>query len=223
MEFRAEIVEYKQSTGEMTIKLYDQPNVKDLVASEYKGRLWGIFDTYEKDTITPDQRSHFYALMGDYETYTGTTLEAAESFFKYEFMIEKNLDRFPSLARNNMTMKQASELLEYVITYFIQNDIPFRKQQFYLTMDQSKMLYALTMKRICWVCGKPHADIHHATNLVGQGNNRKKHDHWNSTFMALCREHHNEAHTMGLDEFMKKHHVKPIKLNIEDLKQLKIM
>jgi hypothetical protein len=221
MEFRAEIISKEQDA--VTLRMIDDLHLKALLASEYKGRLFATLDTYEKDKITADQRKHIFALFKDYEEYTGVPIDSVEAFFKYQFMVEKDLDEFPSLARNNMSLDLASEFISYLIEYYIQNDIPFRKQQFYLTTDTSKMLYALTMKRICWICGKPHADIHHATNLVGQGNKRKNHDHWNSTFMALCREHHNEAHTMGLDEFMSTYHVKPVKLKPDELRILGVM
>ncbi|XBG90958.1 putative HNHc nuclease [Enterococcus cecorum] len=54
------------------------------------------------------------------------------------------------------------------------------------------------------------------------GNNRKKHDHINSSFMALCREHHILIHNIGLSEFMKRYNVFPVKLNNETIKRLNI-
>lgn len=208
---------------ELTLRLKDKVNIQDLQKHAINGHIYGNFEVYEKDTTTDLQRRHFYALMGDYEIYTGVPLDHAESWFKYQFMQEEALDELPSLARNQMKKSEATNLLTFVITYMIQNDIPFRNQKFYLTADASKMLFALTMKRLCLVCGQTHADIHHATNLVGQSNNRKTHDHWNSTFMSLCRLHHNEVHQLGLTEFMNKYFVKPVKLSKENLKELGVM
>lgn len=211
------------NNDELTLKIKDGVNVSELKKHAVNGNIYGYFEVYEKDTMTDLQRRHFYALMRDYETYTGVPLEHAESWFKYQFMQEEALSELPSLARNQMKKKEATKLLTFVITYMIQNDIPFQKQQFYLTLDQSKMLFALIMKRLCFVCGKPHSDIHHATNLVGQSNNRKTHDHWNSTYMSLCRRDHNVVHELGLTEFMKKYFVKPVKLNKDQLKELGVM
>lgn len=150
----------------------------------------------DKRFITTEQRKHYYALIGDYTDYTGVPLDAADAYFKYQFMIENDLDEFPSVARGSMDKTTASLLLEYLITYFIHHDVPFRKQQFYLTTDASKMLFALTMKRICWICGK-RADIHHVENL-GQGRNRKTYEHHDKhTYMALCRKCHSELHNVG--------------------------
>lgn len=221
MELRAEIT--SQEGNEVTLKLHDPLLLKTLLNSEFNGKYWAILDTYEKEKITPDQRRHIYALFQDYVEYTGVPLDAVEAYFKYYFMIESDLSEFPSLSRNAMSMTIASKFISYLIDYYIQNDIPFRKQQFYLTTDTSKMLYALTMKRICWVTGKRNADIHHAENLVGMGRDRNKVDHAKSTFMCLSRDAHTEIHQIGLKEFCQKYHVKPIKLKYEDLKQLGVM
>lgn len=221
MELRAEIT--AQQGNEVTLKLHDPLLLKTLLNSEFNGKYWAILDTYEKEKITPDQRRHIYALFQDYVEYTGVPLDAVEAYFKYYFMLEFDLSEFPSLARNAMSMTIASEFISYLIDYYIQNDIPFRKQQFYLTTDTSRTLYALTMKRICWVTGKPNADIHHAENLVGMGRDRNKINHSKSTFMCLSRDAHTEIHQIGLETFCQKYHVKPIKLKYEDLKQLGVM
>ena len=211
------------SKNEVTLQVPKGMDIDKLKRMMVDGKLKATVEFIEKDSITHLQRKHFYALMGDYEDYTGVPKRSAVSYFLYHYMVEADLAVYPSLADNEMKKEEAGALLEYVITYFIQNDIPFRKQQFYVTTDISKMLFAMTMKRICWVCGEPHAEIHHATNLVGMGNDRRTHDHWNSTFMALCWKHHTEAHWMGLYEFCEKHHVKPIKLEVEHLKELNII
>lgn len=216
------VIQHAES-DRITIKTKDSVNVQELRKHTINGHLYALVDVYERDTITELQRKHFFALCGDYEMYTGVPIEAVTSWFKVKFMQEAGLDELPSLARNRMKKSTASELLEFMITYMIQNGIPFRKQQFYLTTDQNKMLYALTMKRLCWVCGKPHSDLHHATNLVGMGRKRSRHEHTQSKFMCLCRQHHNEVHQLGLSEFREKHHLKEIKLNRDDLKTLGII
>lgn len=186
------------------------------------GTIVADIEFVDINMITHDQRKHWWALMGDYEYYTGTPREAASSYFKYRFMLNHDLDEFPSLAINAMTKARASLLLEDTITWFIQNGVPFRKQQWYLTMDSSKMLYALTMKRICWVCGK-HASIHHV-EAIGRGYNRNTYQHHEKhTYMALCEQCHREAHTIGQKQFENKYHIKGIKLNKENLKELNVI
>ena len=220
MELRGEIIGYEGDI--LTLKAYDTLDSKTLANSLYNGKYWAIVDTYENEKITPDQRKHIYALLNDYVEYTGVPLDATEAHFKYQFMIEHDMDELPSFKRNVMSLSMASEFISYLIDYCIQNDIPFRKQQFYLTTDTSNMLYALAMKRICWICGKQHSELAHV-EAVGAGRDRRKIDHTQHHFMMLCRDHHAEQHQIGIETFMQKYHIKPIKLKDIDLKQLGIM
>jgi len=217
---QSEVIEFDGDT--ITLKLHDEVYVEKVRELAVDGRYFTYLDFYEKDTITDLQRDHYYALIGDMHEFNGFPERTLDSRMRFEFMNYYLLDEYPSLSRGSMRKSTASELIQFVIDYCIQNGIPFRKQQFYLTADTSRMLFALTMKGLCVVCGKPHADIHHATNLPGMGNDRKKHNHLESTFLALCRGHHNEVHNLGLTEFMDKYYVKPVKLNERQLKELNI-
>lgn len=219
MSIRGEII--GKNGDVVTVKLHDEIDVKELKKQAINGHYYVTMDIFEKDSITDMQRDHFHALCGDIEEYTGIPLDAVTSYMKVKFMQEEGLDEFPSVARNKMKMGEASKLIEMVILYCIHNEIPFRKKQFYLTTDTSKMLFALTMKRICWICGKPHSDIAHV-EAVGMGRNRRKIDHTQHHFMCLCREHHNEQHNIGINNFMNKYHIKPLKLNSDHIKELGI-
>ena len=218
---RAEII--GRDGNELRIKLFDELTDEEVERYKIGDRLFAVVELFDPDSITNEQRRHIYALLGDFSDYTGYTLESVESLFKVKFMHFEMMDELPSFGTNRMTKTMAGKFIEYLIVWYIQNGIPFRKDQIYLPRESSNYIYWATMTRHCVICGKPHADIHHATNLVGRGRNRKTHDHWNSTFLALCREHHNTVHAMGLTEFMKKYVVKPIKLNRKELKELGVI
>lgn len=218
---RAEIIGHEGD--KLTVKIFDELVQEDIERYKIGGRLFAHIELFDPDSITIEQRNHIYALFGDMSFYTGYSLEAVESWLKVKFMYREFLDELPSLATNQMTKTMASKFIEYIIIYYIQNGIPFRKDQIYLPRESSNYIFWATMTRHCVICGKPHADIHHATNLVGRGGNRKKHDHWNSTFLPLCRGHHNEAHNSGLTEFMEKYLVKPVKLNKKQLKEIGVL
>lgn len=211
MEYKARL---KAQKGRLvTFELTDDLDIEMVKQNAVNEKYYATIDFYEKDTITDLQRSHFYALVGDINEYTGTPMDAIEDYLKYNFMLEESLTDFPSLGRNRMKKTMASKLLEYTINYCISNEIPFRKQTFYLTMDTNKMLFALTMKRICWVCGRPGSDIHHLNgSTVGMGNNRNKVNHVGRFVTCLCRAHHNEIHTKGEEKFLLDNHFKGIKL-----------
>ena len=216
---QSEIIAHKGD--EVVLKLYNDIDIEKAKQKAVDGRYLTVLDFYEKDSITDLQRKHYFALIGDYTEYTGTPEQAADSYFRYNFMQEQGLDEYPSLARNRMKKTMATELITWLIEFMIQNEIPFRKQQFYLTADTSRMLFALTMKRICFVCGKERSHLHHY-DAVQRGRDRNKIDHTKHRFMMLCADHHQEIHNSGNEIFCKKYHLQPIKLDEKSLKELNI-
>lgn len=217
---RAEIVAHQGDV--VTLKLYDAIDRDAAIEKAVDGRYFVNLDFYEFDSITDLQRDHFYALCGDIEETTGYPRSVVEDYLKYKFYVEEDLSEFPSLARGAMRKSTASKLLEFVIDFCIDQETPFRKQQFYLTMDTTKMLFSLTMKRICWICGRPKSDIAHV-EAIGMGADRKTVNHTKYHFMCLCRKHHMEQHQIGIETFMSKYFVKPVRLNEEQLKELGVM
>ena len=216
---QSEIIAHKGD--EVVLKLYNDIDIEKAKQKAVDGRYLTVLDFYEKDSITDLQRKHYFALIGDYTEYTGTPEQAADSYFRYNFMQEQGLDEYPSLARNRMKKTVATELITWLIEFMVQNEIPFRKQQFYLTADTSRMLFALTMKRICWVCGKKHSHLHHY-DAVQRGHDRTKIDHTKHRFMMLCADHHQEIHNLGNKAFCEKYILSPIKLDKKNLKELNI-
>lgn len=221
-DIRGQLVEYDQEENTMKIKLFDDVDVEEAAKLSHNGKYYMYVDFHDKRNITDEQRKYFWALMGDYADYAGHLKEATGNHFQYQFMLEKGLPSFPSTSRNGMKLVTARQLLQFVLEYFIDKGIPFHEQEFYLAEDETRLFYALTMNRICWICGKEHSHLHHAVNLVQRGRDRNKHNHLKSKFMCLCAEHHQEAHSMGLQEFMDRYYIKPIKLDKASLKELNI-
>lgn len=235
-DIRSEVIAFDGDT--VTLKLHDEIDIDKVKSLAENGRYFTTLNFYDKNMISVEQRNHYFALVGDIHEYTGTPEDSIDSFLKFEFMAHYLLDEFPSVADGAMQRTTATELITFVIEYCIRNGIPFRKQQFYLTADVSRILYAMTMKRLCWICGKEGSSIHHAINLVGRGQDRTKFNHLNSKFMCLCESghqvdedgqatgemasHHREADAMGAIAFSNKYHVYPIKLSKRDLKRLGI-
>ena len=215
MEFEGKLIERKGTSGIIEI---DGVNWFD-ANKKASGKI--IVEIEEKDDISNQQRRLLYALWRDYEIYTGTPLDAAEAWFKYQYMLERNLDTFPSLSRGAMTKDMATDFITYTLEYYLNNGIPFAQQDWYKGADLNRVCYAMLMNRICFVCGRTHSDIAHV-EAVGAGRNRKKIKHTKHHFMCLCRRHHNTQHEMGIDSFMAAYHVTAIQLDKEDVKQLNI-
>lgn len=116
-----------------------------------------------------------------------------------------------SLSKASMTY--ANNLIETIITFAIDNNIPLAKN---ILEDNEynfteKQIYAMALKRMCCVCGT-RADLHHI-NAIGMGKDRTKVNHIGLEILPLCRTHHIESHTIGDTAFMKKYHLQPIKVD----------
>lgn len=216
---RAEII--GKDGNELRVKIYDELTDEEIERYKIGDRLFAVVELFDPDSITIEQRKHIYALFGDFSEYTGYTLESAESLFKVKFMHHEMLDELPSLGTNRMTKTMASKFIEYIVVWFIQNEIPFRKDQMYLPTESSKYIYWATMTRHCVVCGEQHAQIAHF-EAVGMGRDRTRVDHTKHHVLALCDFHHREQHNVGWTEFMKKYVVKPVKLTAKQLKELNV-
>lgn len=214
---RAEIL--NQEGNVITVQLFDELTPEEVAHYKIGDRLFARVELFDPDSITVDQRKHIYALFGDMEAYTGYPRDWWERFMKEGFMHYDLMDEMPSLATNAMSKTRAAKFTEFIIIYCIQNEIPFRKQQFYLPQESSKVIFYLTMNRMCVVCGKPHAHIHHF-DTVGMGRDRRKVDHTKHRVMALCPRHHSETHDIGVRKFYEKYQVKPVVLNRKQLKEL---
>lgn len=168
----------------------------------------------------PSQRNFIFAMIGDIFLFTGQHPDDLKDYFYLKF--EAVTGRPISLSDDSeTTVSDASLLADIIIDFIFDWDIPFKEGYEILPVNQEYFFYKCLANRKCCICGNP-ADIHHAYGVVGMGNDRKKFDHRNSKFEALCRTHHSEAHPLGQKNFDNKYQIKAIHLNLETLKRLGI-
>src|SRR5574344_1447378 len=191
---RVEITQFNDHSA--SLRLIDDLDLAEVMKNTHNGRIFAYLDLWEKGSSTDEQRRHYWALVNDYHKYTGDRKGIINLRLKSIYMITKDTDKEPSVARGKMSKSDVAEWLQMIIEFYIDNGIPFHHPEGYDPADVSKMLYKMTMKRMCWITGKP-GDIHHASNLVGMGNKRSTHNHLDSTYMCLSREKHQEIHNIG--------------------------
>lgn len=166
-------------------------------------------------TISPDQRKKIYALINDLCEYTGDVPEYWKE--KFKFMVETifGIDEF-SLSDCSVTV--GNYMILTILEFLFQHDIPFRTKTWdSIPNDFPKQMLCIKNRR-CVICGKP-ADRAHVF-AVGMGRNRNKIHNRNNYVMTLCREHHQEQHNGDEMEFIKKYHIKPIKVTEEVAKEI---
>lgn len=218
-EIRAEIVNLQGKFA--TIRLIDEIDEAVLEENAHGGRYFVYLEPLIKDTTTDEQRKHWFALIKDISDYTGEDNWKIILKMKYLYMMTYDAKKEPSLARNKMKRSETAKLLQFVIDYCLSNDIPLRRN--YLPYMEQKQLFAMTMKRICWITHKPNAELCHFEQTVGMGRNRNSIDHTRSKFMTLSHELHMEQHRLGEKAFCEKYNIEPIELSAENLKELGVM
>ena len=204
----------------VTFELSDELDIAKVSKGSNNGNIVANIAFEKKDMLSDDQRKKIFALINDICEHTGYMNEEMYQKMKFYFMAYSGCDTF-SIARNKVTKDFASRFIEFIIEWCFQMEIPFMNRDYHLSSNESRTLFIYLKYRSCFVCGKQHSDVAHV-QAVGSGRNRRKIDHSKHEFMCLCREHHQEQHTIGIDTFIRKHHLGVIKLNTEQIKELKI-
>lgn len=179
-----------------------------------------ITDPYK---ITDKQRRKIFALMNDIEAHTGQPQDYMRNVFQEYVRVLYAYENRISLA--DCSRKVAGQIIDIAIEWIFENDIPLRYKTSDLIKNDRTFLYMATINRKCVICGK-HAELAHY-QAVGRGRNRRKIEHTDNKVLALCREHHQTQHDMGMDSFNTKYHLQdswvPVDRRLNDmLKGLKI-
>lgn len=168
--------------------------------------------------ISAEQRRKIYALFADIKRHSEYTALEIKERLKFDYAQKKGI---PEFSLSDCSVSTARDFISYIIEFCFVHDIPFKDKGLHLQDDINRYLWLCIKYKKCCLCGKP-ADIHHAYGRVGTGRNRRKIDHSYSVLMALCRQHHNEAHAIGQETFDQKHAVAGIKIKKSDLVRFKI-
>ncbi|WP_381418698.1 putative HNHc nuclease [Staphylococcus hyicus] len=163
-------------------------------------------------TITDKQRRKIFALCNDIEQHTGQPREYMRSMFMDYVAFVEGYDR---LSLSNCTRTQANQIIEVILDWVFHNDIPLNYKTSDLLKQDKSFLYWSTVNRNCIICGKPHSDLAHY-EAVGRGFNRNKMNHHDKHVLALCREHHNEQHAIGVKSFDQKYHLDNSWIKVDD-------
>ena len=153
--------------------------------------------------ITIQQRKKIFALLNDIYLFTGQPQEDLRQQFQFYLEMIKGYER---ISLTDTTRRIASELIEVILAWTFEHDIPLNYKTSDLMKQDQTFLYLATVHRKCVICGKSNAELAHY-HAVGRGRNRRKIDHTDNRVLALCREHHQMQHDMGMDSFNAKYHL----------------
>lgn len=169
-------------------------------------------------TITAEQRKKAYALINEIAEWSGHIQHPLKEFFKMEYMAKTGCEYF---SLSDCDVSTARDYISLLIEFCFENNVPTYDTLLNRTDDINKYLYQCLAHRKCVVCNKK-ADIHHVTgSRIGMGFNRHRINHLGRSAIALCREHHQEAH-QSENIFFGKYHIYSIELDDYLLKKLNL-
>ncbi|HHP7532180.1 TPA: putative HNHc nuclease [Staphylococcus aureus] len=163
--------------------------------------------------VTDKQRRKIFALCNDIEAHTGQPRDYMRYLFQEYVTVLYGYNK--SISLSDCTRMQANQIIEVTLDWIFHNDIPLSYKTSNLLKQDKSFLYWSTVNRNCVICGKPHADLSHY-EAVGRGMNRNKMNHYDKHVLALCREHHNQQHAIGVKSFDDKYHLHDSWLKVDE-------
>lgn len=184
-----------------------QQQVVSLIASDENG-------------VSAQQRKFAFALLHDiwWAQVGGYWIETPETvkqhfYAVYEYYNSLDFGEF-SLSAAKGTKTDTNQFINMLLDYAAIHDISLSVKPLNELEPQeiSKWEYRCLMEKMCVVCGKKPSDLHHL-DTVGSGMNRQHTNHLGHRAVQLCREHHNLAHSLGIETFMQRFKINGIKID----------
>ncbi|WP_159315900.1 putative HNHc nuclease [Mammaliicoccus sciuri] len=201
----SKVTRYKQSNGRYSVVVENVDLTDDALLLLDNGYPLDVnVEIQDGKRITVKQRKKIFALVNDIEAHTGQPRQyMREMFIDFITFMNGYSKRF---SLSDCTRKQAGELIDVILEWVFVNDIPLNYKTSDLMKQDQTFLYLATVHRKCVICGKNSSDLAHRY-AVGRGRNRNKIDHYGNEVLALCRNHHNEQHQIGIDTFNTKYYL----------------
>lgn len=199
---KGRIVGYDERTQELLIRArYD-----DWYTMTKRGYRECLVQPLDARPLSDRQRKMCYALLREISDYTGQDVHSAKEYLKLRFLADdfgETADRIFSLANAPMSLVCAFQ--RYLVRFIVEYDIPCRVPLLEYVDDVPDYIYACLIAKKCCITGRP-ADLHHV-HRIGMGRDRDDIIHEGMEVLPLCREMHQEAHTMSDREFFEKYHL----------------
>lgn len=152
--------------------------------------------------ISPEQRKKIYAILRDMESYTGDSQDNLKQWLKSSFI---KVTEYEDFSLSNCSKDLAADFIEYLIRICFKMGVPLQDNPIDGFDNVDRYLSICLEEHKCCICGKP-GEMHH-WDAIGMGRDRNTYDDSENRKIELCREHHEEVHKIGAEEFQNKYHV----------------
>lgn len=181
----------------------------------------------DRRTISPEQRSKAWALIGEIAAWAGYLTAAdkdmVNSNMKINFLVQRAQQLTTAaieqigasqFSLSDVDMTTARLYITFLIDFCIENGVPSKQPLWELADDIEAYVYHCSVNQVCAVCRRK-AGIHHV-NAVGMGRNRDTINHLGMLHLPLCwgvGGHHQEIEQIGDQRFMDKYHLVAIPID----------
>lgn len=167
-------------------------------------------DLIDNEPRTLKQNALAHALIKDIAKDRSIPKYAAKNEMKEIYLDAVGVE----FSHAEASKSQMDQWIDFLIEFVLYEGIRLPKRYSYLLEDENFFFYACKYRKCC-ICGKSHAQIHHVSAVGNRP--RNKVDHRLFPFAAVCYEHHEMAHKLGEELFIKKLQVLPVYLDTETL------
>ena len=174
----------------------------------------------DENGVSAQQRKFAFALLHDIwlSQKGGYWVQEVETlrrhfYAAYEYYNGLDFGDF-SLSNGKGTKTDTNQFINMLLDYAAIHDISLSVKPLNELEPQeiARWEYRCLMEKMCVVCGKKPSDLHHL-DTVGSGRNRQHTNHLGHRAVQLCREHHNLAHSLGIETFMQRFKINGIKID----------
>ena len=151
--------------------------------------------------ISPEQRKFVYSLLGSLSEYMGEDIGATKQTMKEGFACKAGISSDFSLS--DMEMSTANLFIDFLIGIIMDNEISTKYPLSEMCGDVGRYIYACCIKNHCCIFNQPAKII----NISRPNLPVQKGD----AVLPLCPQAEHELKSVGLKDFCKKNHVRPIK------------
>ncbi|MCC7668906.1 MAG: putative HNHc nuclease [Leuconostoc pseudomesenteroides] len=169
-----------------------------------------IFDDQQRRSLL--QNRYIHAIIGDIAAWQGEDPTEVKAWFKYAFGRAFEMD---DVKTSLMSIEEANAFINLLIMFASKHDVPMMKYkplEMLAPDDIRAFEYQCLINKQCVICGAKPSDLHHL-DTVGSGRDRRKINHLGHRAEQLCRKHHQEAHSLGVETFLKKYHLHGIEID----------
>jgi len=168
-------------------------------------------------SMSPKQRKKICAICDDIARYQSDVPMYVRPLLTSMFCDDSDIDLFTLSRRTKKIelpdgskvtvdpcdMTTAREFIDWLINFCFYWRVPTSDSLLNLCDDVGRYLYLCLEHRKCAICNKP-AQVHHV-DRIGIGRDREEIVHVGLLAIALCADHHDEAHHREKDLFAENH------------------